>query len=102
MSGNRGQGGGPRGCCVGTVAVIAGDFICRESPVIRSSKLVKTAGVGEAAQGALPLKASYLDFPGGPVFRNLPADAGDVGSVRGPARPHMARGSWASARGCTY
>ena len=30
-----------------------------------------------------------LDFPGGPVVKNPPADAGDTGSVPGPGRSHM-------------
>ena len=29
------------------------------------------------------------DFPGGPVVKNLSANAGDVGSIPGPGRPHM-------------
>ena len=29
------------------------------------------------------------DFPGGPVVKNLPADAGDMGSSPGPGRSHM-------------
>ena len=29
------------------------------------------------------------DFPGGPVDRNLPANAGDPGSIPGPGRFHM-------------
>ena len=31
-----------------------------------------------------------LGFPGGSVVKNPPADAGDVGSVPGPGRSHMA------------
>ena len=30
-----------------------------------------------------------LDFPGGPVVKNPPADAGDTGSIPGPGRSHM-------------
>ena len=26
---------------------------------------------------------NYLDFPGGPVVKNLPANAGDMGSIPG-------------------
>ena len=29
------------------------------------------------------------DFPGGTVFKNLPANAGDTGSIPGPGRSHM-------------
>ena len=28
-------------------------------------------------------------FPGGPVFKNPPANAGDTGSSPGPGRSHM-------------
>ena len=30
-----------------------------------------------------------LDFPGGPVVKNLPANAGDVGAIPGMGRYHM-------------
>lgn len=44
----------PEAVAVGSVVVITGDFICRESLVIRNSKLVsKTAAAEETAQGAL-------------------------------------------------
>ena len=29
------------------------------------------------------------DFPGGLVVKNLPANAGDMGSIPGPGRSHM-------------
>ena len=29
------------------------------------------------------------DFPGGAVVKNLPANAGDMGSIPGPGRSHM-------------
>ena len=29
------------------------------------------------------------DFPGGPVVKNLPANAGDMGLIPGPGRSHM-------------
>ena len=32
-----------------------------------------------------------LDFSGGPVVKNLPANAGDIGSIPGPVRFHMLR-----------
>ena len=35
---------------------------------------------------------SLLDFPGGPVVKSPPANAGDVGSSPGLGRPHMPRG----------
>ena len=30
-----------------------------------------------------------LAFPGGPVVKNLPTNAGDMGSIPGPGRSHM-------------
>ena len=36
------------------------------------------------------------DFPGGPWVKNLPADAGDMGSIPGPGRARMPR----SNEGC--
>ena len=34
-----------------------------------------------------------VDFPGGPVVRSLPANAGDMGWIAGPGRSNMLRGS---------
>ena len=36
---------------------------------------------------------SCWDFPGGAVVGNLPANAGDTGSIPGPGRSHMPRGN---------
>ena len=38
----------------------------------------------------LPLRSPYRDFPAGPVVKNPPSNAGDVGSIpgRGPKIPH--------------
>ena len=30
-----------------------------------------------------------MDFPGGPVVKNLPENAGDTGSISGQGRSHM-------------
>lgn len=32
------------------------------------------------------------DFPGGSVVKNWPADAGDMGLISDPGRPHMMQG----------
>ena len=37
------------------------------------------------------LKKKKRDFPGGTVVKNLPANAGDTGSIPGPGRSHMPR-----------
>ena len=36
------------------------------------------------------------DFPGGPVVKNVPADAGDTGSIPGTGRFHMPQSNRAS------
>ena len=36
-----------------------------------------------------------LDFPGGTVVKNPPANGGDTGSIPGPGRFHMLWGNWA-------
>ena len=36
-----------------------------------------------------------MDFPGGTVVENLPANAGDMGSSPGLGRSHMPRSNWA-------
>ena len=34
-----------------------------------------------------------VDFPGGPVVKNLPANAGDTGLIPGPGRSHTPQGN---------
>ena len=41
--------------------------------------------------GLITLKIVTGDFPGGAVVKNLPANAGDAGSIPGPGRSHMPR-----------
>ena len=38
-------------------------------------------------------KEPTLDIPGGPLAKNLPANAGETGSIPGPGRAHMAQGN---------
>ena len=35
-----------------------------------------------------------MGFPGGPLVKNLPAEAGDTGSIPGPGKPHMKQDSY--------
>ena len=35
------------------------------------------------------LETEMLDFPGGPVVKNPPANSGDTGSIPGPGTSHM-------------
>ena len=37
------------------------------------------------------LRIALTDFPGGTMVKNLPANAGDMGSSPGPGRFHMPR-----------
>ena len=37
------------------------------------------------------IKSQSEDFPGGAVVKNLPANAGEMGSSLGPGRSHMPR-----------
>ena len=36
-----------------------------------------------------------MDLPGGPVNKNLPANAGDTGLIPGLGRFHVLQGNWA-------
>ena len=42
-------------------------------------------------------KRGPRDFPGGAVVKNLPANAGDMGSTPGPGRSHMPQSNEARA-----
>ena len=46
---------------------------------------------GWRGKQAPDITTSGRDFPGGAVVKNLPANAGDVGSSPGPGRSHMLR-----------
>ena len=37
------------------------------------------------------MQEKELGFPGGSAVKNLPANAGDTGSILGPGRSHMLR-----------
>ena len=41
----------------------------------------------------IKLKVLLGDFPGGPVVKNLPANAGDMGLTPGPRRSYMSYGN---------
>ena len=43
----------------------------------------------------IELKIIFSDFPGGPVVKNLPANAGDTGSISGLGKFHMPQGNYA-------
>ena len=41
---------------------------------------------------ATPFKLTFLGFLGGPVVKNLPANAGGMSSIPGPGRFHTQQG----------
>ena len=43
------------------------------------------------------LQVNSWDFPGGPVVKNPPPNAGETGSIPDWGRSHVPRGSWARA-----
>ena len=45
----------------------------------------------------VPFKRNIEDFPGGPVVKDLPAKAGDTGSIPSPGGFHMLRATKAHA-----
>ena len=46
------------------------------------------------------LKIQFVGFPGGPVVKNLPANAGDTGSIPGLGRFHSHGGTKSTC--CNY
>ena len=47
----------------------------------------------EGQKAVVKWKTQKVDFLGGPVVKNLPANAGDMGSIPGPGRSHMPWGN---------
>ena len=60
-------------------------------PVWPPFYLSYTRQSGHSSYTTAPLKLSVLDFPGGPVVGNLPANAGDTGSIPDPGRFNMSK-----------
>ena len=51
--------------------------------------------VGQDRNKHTDVKNGLEGFPGGAVVENLPANAGDTGSIPGLGRSHMPRSNWA-------
>ena len=51
----------------------------------------------QSTASAIPYQMPVLDFPGGPVVKNLSANVGDMGSIPGLGRSHMPQGNEAHA-----
>ena len=58
--------------------------------------LLNTYWVNKEIKGGIT-KCQDRDFPGGAVVKNLPANAGYMGSSPGPGRSHMPRSNEAHA-----
>ena len=56
--------------------------VSQEVSVVESSLLVSSC-----------LRSSKQDFPGGPLVKNLPENAGDMGLIPGPGRFYMLQGN---------
>ena len=56
----------------------------------RNKKITQVFLIDKRLEQALK-ERKYGDFPGGAVVKNLPASAGDTGSIPGPGRSHMPR-----------
>ena len=48
-------------------------------------------GFSHTLSHLIPSRIPYRDFPGGPVVKNPPSNAGDMGSIPGLGRSHMPR-----------
>ena len=59
-------------------------------------QVIVIAAVQTTLQFSLLKLSVTLDFPGGPVVKNLPANAGDMGLTSGPGRSHMSQGNKAT------
>ena len=70
--------------CVHQVLV----FYCFYRPREKSRAEGKRRPISEMIYKIL-IKNNEGDFPGGTVVKNLPANAGDMGSSPGPGRSHM-------------
>ena len=57
----------------------------------KDSLFNKYAGITENSH----VKNEYRGFPSGAVVENLPANAGDTGSISGPGRSHMPQSNYA-------
>ena len=51
------------------------------------------AGICFLPQISYLFQSQFWDFPGSPVVKNLPANAGDMGLIPGLGRFHMLRGN---------
>ena len=66
------------------------DINVQRCPSQHGTKLARHHVIRTQLTGSY-LKVRDMDFPGGAVGKNPPANAGDTGSSPGPRRPHMPR-----------
>ena len=55
--------------------------------------IIKKIGVSLLLIISLDTKIIFEGFPGDPVVKNPPCNAGDTGSIPGPERSHMPQGN---------
>ena len=60
-----------------------------QSKIIKNMLLAKLWLKLDRERDSQAFKINMLDFPGGAVVGNPPANAGDTGSSPGPGRSHM-------------
>ena len=60
---------------------------------VKYTSLALNPGCQFPSLGELLKNTLLCDIPGGPVVKNLPANAGDTDLTPGPGRSHMLRGN---------
>ena len=63
-----------------------------DDSVFSATKEDKTLKMADIKLSQEHFKNCYVDFPGGPMVKNSPANAGDTGLIPGSRKFHMLRG----------
>ncbi|XP_060161016.1 nucleolar MIF4G domain-containing protein 1 isoform X1 [Globicephala melas] len=96
-AGPRGRQGGQ--CTAGESRALrrgpAGEGVPEAVAGARGQGVLSRLRCGAAAQSVVFKILLFWGYPGGAVVESLPADAGNMGSCRGPGRSHMPRSGWA-------
>ena len=72
--------------------VVGGGSLCLPHDLFSSTLLYS---IHFSLPVTICFKNGMLGFPGGAVVENLPANAGDMGSIPGLGRSHMPQSNWA-------
>ena len=73
----------------GTSEMAQVDLLCLDTGKPPQNERDSSAESNVIAEGKIGKERSSEDFPGGPLVKNPPASAADVGSVPGRGRSHM-------------